>query len=260
MVGMYYVTKGRQRRSMGCVSLAIIYTHVPFPHRLSCTWKSNPSRQQAKTFAFLSHTGVLEARIFVGKETTCIIMGTSLVNWLRTCIFTASTRSRRGGVGGGGFAGWVASTLCCSSQWILGPASSKQCGEMSRCPHVVAAWAVKLREWALWLAGSSFPFINNKCYHKIKTVTKRRRCTNQDSLSRCQKATHVMHQLGDPSFVFGLLFFFISLSDNCQVRTQLKPTQTRFCSTIHSGHTHTHDIPHINVQTNKNTFAFSHRE
>lgn len=98
MVGMYYVTKGRQGQSMGCVSLAIIYTHhVPFPHRLSCTWKSNPSRQQAKTFAFLSHTGVLEAKIFVGKETTCIIMGTSLVNWLRTCIFTASTCSRRGG-------------------------------------------------------------------------------------------------------------------------------------------------------------------
>lgn len=205
MVGMYYVTKGRQGQSMGCVSLAIIYTHhVPFPHRLSCTGKSNPSRQQAKTFAFLSHTGVLEARIFVGKETTCIIMGTSLVNWLRTCIFTASTRSRRGR---GGLLD--ESLLLCAVHHsgflvLLVPNSVERC-------HDAPMWSQHGQwnwEWALWLAGSSFPFINNKCYHKIKTVTKRRLCTNQDSLSRCQKATHVMHQLGDPFFVFGLLLFF----------------------------------------------------
>lgn len=150
--------------------------------------------------------------------------------------FNASARQR-----GADVAGWVASTLCCSSQWAVGSASSKQCGEMSRCPHVVAAWAVKLREWALWLAGSSFPFMDNKCHHKIKTVTKRRLCTIQDSLSRRLKATHVMHQLGDP---LGFLFFSCR-SGNCQVHTHLwPPTQKCFVW---------NDPPHTNVQTNTHT-------
>lgn len=42
----------------------------------------------------------------------------------------------------------------------------------------------------------------------------------------------------------GCCCFFHFVSDNCQVHTQLKPTQTRFCSTIHSGHTHTRYTSH----------------
>lgn len=34
----------------------------------------------------------------------------------------------------------------------------KQCGEMLQYPLVAAEWAVKLRGWALWLAGSSLPY------------------------------------------------------------------------------------------------------
>lgn len=240
----------RQTRTIHGMRITGDYLHTscPFPSPTVPHLKIRPistAGKKNKNFAFLSHTGVLEARIFVGKETTCIIMGTSLVNWLRTCIFTASTRSRRGGGWGlGGLLDESLLPLCCSSQWILGPASSKQCGEMSRCPHVVAAWAVKLREWALWLAGSSFPFINNKCYHKIKTVTKRRRRTKSGQSLPVSEGYTCHAPVRRPVLCFWVVVvvvvFFISLSDNCQVRTQLRPTQTRFCSTIHSGHTRTH--------------------
>lgn len=90
----------------------------------------------------------------------------------------------------------------------------KQCGEMLQCPHVVAEWAVKLRGWALWLAGSSLPYINNKSYNKVKTVTKTYLCTYQDWLSRWQKkATQVMYQ-------FMRLFVRVVSDFICQVPLQ----------------------------------------
>lgn len=162
-----HVTKGRRGQYMGCVSLESIYTHHAslFPVQI----KIQPISTAGKTIPFLSHTGVLEEKHLLARKRRA--PSWAQVSWTGSgcAYFTASTRQR-----GGDVAGWVASTLCCSSQWTVGSASSKQCGEMSRCPHVVAAWAVKLREWALWLAGSSFPFMDNKCRHKIKTVTKQR--------------------------------------------------------------------------------------
>lgn len=72
--------------------------------------------------------------------------------------------------------GRVASTLCCSSQCILGSVDSNSVEKKLQCPHVVAEWAVKLRWWALWLAGSSLPYINKnqtqKQTNNNKTVTK----------------------------------------------------------------------------------------
>lgn len=83
-----------------------------------------------------------------------------------------------------GDSGRVASTLCCSSQCILGSVDSNSVEKCRNAPMWFAEWAVKLRGRALWLAGSSLPYINNNSYNKIKTVTKRYLCTNQDSLSR----------------------------------------------------------------------------
>lgn len=91
----------------------------------------------------------------------------------------------------------------------------KQCGETSQCPHVVAEWAVKLRGWALWLAGSSLPYINNYRYNRLKRFL----CTNQDSSGdrRLHKSCtsfetvfkgSVWLDLSSPSLILNLLGHF----------------------------------------------------
>lgn len=129
----------------------------------------------------------------------------------------------------------------------------KQCGEMSQCPHVAAEWAVKLRGWALWLAGSSLPYMNNNRYNKIKTVTKQFLCTNQGSLSRWQKAT---------SHVSVMRLFLRVVSDFiCQ--DHLWSTLTLFNSSLtsHIQHSTTHNT-HSRLSMHTNIYAFTnpHRE
>lgn len=117
----------------------------------------------------------------------------------------------------------------------------KQCGEMLQCPLVVAEWAVKLRGRALWLAGSSLPYINNNSYNKIKTVTKCYLCTNQDRLPRRLHKSCTSYEtdfkgsvwlyLSSPSLIFNLLwrFFNYSLTSHAQYNTQQTHTHSLAC-------------------------------
>lgn len=103
----------------------------------------------------------------------------------------------------------------------------KQCGEMLQCPHVAAKWAVKLRGWALWLAGSSLPYINNNSYNKIKTVTK---CSHKSEQTLQMTEGYTSHvpvtflkssvwlYLSSPSFILNLLNY--SLTSHIQNNTR----------------------------------------
>lgn len=171
-------------------------------------------------------------------------MGTSLVNWLGMCIFYTSPWR---GWGGWGLPDELLLRCAVDHSGLLVLLGSKQCGEMSRCPHVVAAWAVKLREWALWLAGSSFPFMDKKCHHKINTVTKTTSLhTSGQSLPVSEGYTR--HAPIRRYFAIGLLFFFTScLASAKSILNFDLLLRHVFCSTSHSGHT--------NIQTNTHTHA-----
>lgn len=133
---------------------------------------------------------VLDVKIYLRNTNTTFTLHAKSRNRMKICIFNI-THTSKGDVWKSYFYFVLFFTVHSWFCWF------KQCGEMSQCPHVVAEWAVKLRGWALWLAGSSLPYINNNSYNKIKTVTKCYICTNQDSLSTWQKATQVMYQLID---------------------------------------------------------------
>lgn len=125
----------------------------------------------------------------------------------------------------------------------------KQCGEMLQCPHVVAKWAVKLRGWALWLAGSSLPYINNNIYNKIKTVTK---CSHKSEQTLQLTEGYTSHV---PVMFLRVVSDFI-----CQVRLILNLLTF---STVHSPHTYstTHNThSQLSMHTNIYMYTKLHRE
>lgn len=119
----------------------------------------------------------------------------------------------------------------------------KQCEEMSNCPRVAAEWAVKPRGWALWLAGSSLPYINN---NKIKTVTKSYLCTNQDRL----QVTDGYKSCASNETVFKDSVWLLSSPSLI-----LKSTLT-FVSTVHS---HTYSTIHTHSSACIQTCATTQR-
>lgn len=129
----------------------------------------------------------------------------------------------------------------------------KQCGEMLQCPYVVAEWAVKPRGRALWLAGSSLPYINNNSYNnKIKMVTKcyqmgtdspgDRRLQESCTRMRLFKGS-VWLQLSSPSLILQLFHHLINYSFT--LRTQ-----------NHTQYTHSQ----LSMRTNMYIYTSPHRE
>lgn len=107
----------------------------------------------------------------------------------------------------------------------------KQCGEMLQCPQVVAKWAVKLRGRALWLAGSSLPYINNNSYNKIKTVTK------------CSHKSEQTLQINEGYTSHVPVTFFLRVS--VQSVSHIKSTHSHIQCTMHTtqqAYKHTQDL------------------
>lgn len=127
----------------------------------------------------------------------------------------------------------VASTLCCSSQWILGSVYSNRVEKCCNAP--------------MWLQSGQWNRVgtvaNRKLipihkqynsYNKIKTVTKWYLCTNQDGLYRWQGYTihapvmrlffkcSVWLTLSSPSLILNLLWYFF----NCSFISHIHTTYT----------------------------------
>lgn len=130
--------------------------------------------------------------------------------------------------------------LCCSSQCILGSVDSNSVEKCCNAPHVVTKWAVKLRGWALWLAGSSLPYINNNSYNKIKIVTK---CSHKSKQTLEMTEGYTSHV---PVMFFFFVFFKRSVTLSVKSISHLKST--------HLTHTvqptiHTHSSACIRTHT-----------